>query len=95
MITNGPAHCLKGELAGAYVAIHLHNQRLFWRILIKPDLVIGEACMNGSLTITNNDLEKLVVFLMANNGHWQKHWLARIGLFATTYLAFRNFFQPS
>jgi cyclopropane-fatty-acyl-phospholipid synthase len=30
---------------------------------------------------------------MANNGHWQKHWLARIGLFAGTYLAFWKFFN--
>ena len=30
---------------------------------------------------------------MANNGHWQKHWLARMGLFAETYLAFCKFFN--
>jgi cyclopropane fatty-acyl-phospholipid synthase-like methyltransferase len=34
-----------------------------------------------------------MALLMANNGHWQKHWSARIGLFAETYLAFWNFFN--
>ena len=42
VITNGPTHCLKGELAEPDVAIHLQNLRLFWRILIKPDLAIGK-----------------------------------------------------
>ena len=88
VIANGPAHCLKGELAGPDVTIHIQNYRLIWRILIKPDLAIGEAYMDGSLTIANDDLEQLMALLMANNGHWQKHWLARIGLFARTYLTF-------
>ena len=93
VIANGPTHSLKGELAGPEVTIHLQNYRLFWRILLKPDLAIGEAYMDGSLTIANDDLEQLMALLMANNGHWQKHWLARIGLFAGTYLAFWKFFN--
>ena len=47
VITDGPAHCLKGELAEPDVTIHLQNHRLFWRILIKPDLAIGKAYMDG------------------------------------------------
>ena len=43
VITNGPTHCLKGELAVPDEAIHLQNHRLFWRILIKPDFAIGRA----------------------------------------------------
>ena len=46
VIINGPAHCLKGELAEPDVAIHLQNHRLFWHILIKPDLAIGKAYMD-------------------------------------------------
>ena len=42
VIVNGPAHCLKSELAEPDVAIHLQNHRLFWRILIKPDLAISK-----------------------------------------------------
>ncbi|MDA7561316.1 hypothetical protein N8860_06150 [Alphaproteobacteria bacterium] len=80
VIANGPTHSLKGDPAGPEVTIHLQNYRLFWRILLKPDLAIGEAYMDGSLTIANDDLEQLMALLMANNGHWQKHWLARIGL---------------
>ena len=84
VIANGPTHSLKGDSARPEVTIHLQNYSLFWRILFKPDLAIGEAYMDGSLTIANDDLEQLMALLMANNGHWQKHWLARIGLFAGT-----------
>ncbi len=57
---NGSTHCLKGELAGLNVTIQLRNYQLFWRILIKPDLTISEAYIDGSLTIANDDLEKLM-----------------------------------
>ena len=43
VIANVPIYCLKGELAGPDVVIHLQNYRLVWRILIKPNLAIGEA----------------------------------------------------
>ena len=79
VIANCPTHSQKGELAGPEVTIHLQNYRLFWRILLKPDLAIGEAYMDGSLTIADDDLEQLMALLMANDGHWQKHWLARMG----------------
>ena len=49
--------------------------------------------MDGSRTTANDDLEWLMALLMANNGHWQKHWLARVQLFAETYLAFWIFFN--
>ena len=49
--------------------------------------------MDGSLPIANDDLEQLMALLMANNGHWQKHWLARIELFARIYLTFYKFFN--
>ena len=57
VIANGPTPFLKGELAGPDVTIHLQNYRLFWRILINPDLAIGKAYMDGNLTIANDNLE--------------------------------------
>ena len=73
LIANGPAHCLKDELAVSDEGIHLQNYRMSWRILIKPDIAIDEAFMDGNLTIANNVLEKFIALLLANNGHWQKH----------------------
>ena len=50
--------------------------------------------MDSNLTIANDYLEHLMAFLIGNNGLWQKHWLARIGLFAGTYLTFWKLFNP-
>jgi cyclopropane-fatty-acyl-phospholipid synthase len=95
VIANGTTHSLKDEMAGPEMTIHLQSYRLFWRILLKPDLAIGAAYMDGSPTIANDDLEQLMALLMANDGHWPKHWLARTGLFAVTHLAFWRFFNLS
>jgi hypothetical protein len=70
VIAKGPTHCLKGELASSNVAIHLRNYRLFWPILIKPNRTTGEAYMDSSLIIANDDLEPIRALLMANNSHW-------------------------
>ena len=56
VIANGPIHCLKGELAGPDVTIHLQSYRLFWRILTKPDFAIGEAFYIPSRTMTDAPL---------------------------------------
>ena len=63
VIAYGPTHSLKGEIAGPEVTIHIQNYRLFWRILLKHNLAIGKAYMDGSLTITNEDLEQLLARL--------------------------------
>ena len=79
-VADGPAHCLKGELAGPDVTIHLKNYHLFWRILIKTNIVIGEAYMDSSLTISNDYLENLMAFLIVNNGHSPEHRNGSSGL---------------
>ena len=60
VIKNGPAHCLKGELAEPNAAIHLQNHRLFWRILIKPDLAIGKAYMDGKYSAVCRNISYLL-----------------------------------
>ena len=60
VITNGPAHCLKGELAEPNVAIYLQNHRLFWRIFIKPDLAVGRAYMDGKNSAVCRNLSDLL-----------------------------------
>jgi hypothetical protein len=60
VIKNGLAHCLKDELAEPDVAIHLQNHRLFWLILIKPDLAIGKAYMDGKNSAVHRNLSYLL-----------------------------------
>ena len=92
-IANGPCYRLNGKQDGPDVAIKLKSRRLFWRILLRPDLAIGEAYMDGSLIIEGNDLDPFMALLMANNSHWQNHWLSKLGLFAGNYLAFWQYFN--
>jgi hypothetical protein len=47
MIANSPDHCLASELAGPDATIYFQNYPLFWRVLIRPDLAIGEVYMDG------------------------------------------------
>jgi hypothetical protein len=94
VIANGTTHSLKDEMAGPEMTIHLQSYRLFWRILLKPDLAIGAAYMDGSPTIANDDLEQLMALLMANDGHWPKHWLARTGLVCRNPSCLLEIFQP-
>lgn len=92
-IANGPCYRLNGKQDGPDVAIKLKSRRLFWRILLRPDLAIGEAYMDGSLIIEGNDLDPFMALLMANNSHWQNHWLSKLGLFDGNYLAFWQYFN--
>ena len=92
-VANGRCDCLKGKLKGPDVAIHLKTCRLFWSILLQPDLATGEAYMDGSLIIEENDFDPFMVLLMANHSHWQNHWLSKLSLFANDYLAFWHYFN--
>lgn len=48
--TKGKKHCFVGTKEPE-VTIRFHDKYLIWKIFLKPDLVAGEAYMDGSLTI--------------------------------------------
>ena len=48
--TKGKKYCFKGT-NNPEVTIRFHDKSLLWKILLRPDLIAGEAYMNGSLTI--------------------------------------------
>jgi len=47
----GREHKFGGTREGPSAAIRLHDRALEWRLFSSPDLVLGEAYMNGTLTI--------------------------------------------
>jgi len=73
-------HCLQADRPGPAVHLELASRRLFWRIVLKPDLAIGEAYMDGTLRIIDGNLDKLMAILMASNSRWQQHWLGRVSM---------------
>ena len=47
--------------------------------------------MDGSLNIANDELEKLMALLIANNGHWQNIGWRGKGYLLEPVLCFENF----
>lgn len=77
-----------GRLDGPSVMVTLRSNRVFREIVMRPDLAIGEAYMNGDLIIENDDLDSLMLFLMSNHRHWLTHWAGRASLAISNRLAF-------
>lgn len=87
-VGNRPARVLQGGVPGPTASIHIVNSQTLWRVVMKPDLAIGEAYMDGTLTIANDDLESFIDLLMRNAHHWSNHWVGRISLFIGRRFAF-------
>lgn len=82
-----PVTCA-GHHDGTEVKVTLRSNRILRDIVIRPDLAIGEAYMNGDLIIENDDLDSLMLFLMSNYKYWLKHWAGRASLAISNQFAF-------
>ena len=71
-----------GDGSTSVVTMRLHARSLPRRLLINPDLALGEAYMDGTLTVDQNDLygliELLVVNLRCQPDVWHHRWLANL-----------------
>ena len=92
-IGSGAVYRMTENRPGPKVAIKIANSRTLWRVVMKPDLVIGEAYMDGLLRIKNDDLESFVELLMLNSRHWAGHWAGRLSLFLAHRLAFLSYWN--
>jgi len=62
----GRSHRTVGALPGPEVAVRLHDRRLHWRLLVNPGLSVGEAYMDGTLTLDQGDVYDLIELCMLN-----------------------------
>ncbi len=71
-----------GDASSSPVTVRYHARTLSRKLLINPDLALGEAYMDGTLTIDNDDLYGLIDLLVANLTLqpvvWNYRWLARL-----------------
>ncbi|GAB5470263.1 MAG: cyclopropane-fatty-acyl-phospholipid synthase family protein [Rhodospirillales bacterium] len=58
--------------------IKLHKKSLEWSLLLNPPLKMGEAYMEGSLTVEEGDLADLCTIFAHNYQHLESHWLVRL-----------------
>ncbi|MCL4186976.1 MAG: cyclopropane-fatty-acyl-phospholipid synthase family protein [Rhodobacteraceae bacterium] len=90
-----------GDGSGAPVTIRLRDPGLVRRILVSPDLAVGEGYMDGTLTIDDDDLAgfiALAVGNMAAGGAWlwrrpadiARLWMRRLAQFNPAGRARRN-----
>jgi cyclopropane-fatty-acyl-phospholipid synthase len=69
-----------GEAGGAPVTMRLHDRSLPRKLLTNPDLSLGEAYMDGTLTVDGDDIYGLLELLLVNvnrhHGTWHHRALA-------------------
>lgn len=67
------------------VTVRLHSRSLVCKLLINPDLALGEAYMDGTLTIDGDDLFSLIELITINLADqpnvWHYRWLKRLRRF--------------
>ncbi len=68
------------------VTVRIHDGSLFRRILLNPDLGIGEGYMDGTFTIDDDDLHGFLELAVKNSQHAWEHPLHRL-LWKYRYLA--------
>ncbi len=66
-----------GDGSGDPIAIRLTDPDLPRRILLNPDLAVGEAYMNGTLIIENDDLRGFLTLATSNLGDKTDLWWQR------------------
>jgi len=77
---HGRRHSFEGSTPGGSCTIRLHDPALHYRLLLNPKLVVGEAVMDGTLTVEDGEIYNFFALLAENLG-WgdPDHWLARLG----------------
>jgi cyclopropane-fatty-acyl-phospholipid synthase len=73
----GRFHTFDGS-PGASVTIRLHDPALHWKLLIRPRLYLGEAYMDGALTVEEGSLYDLIDLLAVNLEAMPEGLLARL-----------------
>ena len=65
---DGRRHVFRGTAEGPAVALRLHRRALARRLVMRPDLALGESFMDGTLTVEDGDTYETVALLMRNAG---------------------------
>jgi cyclopropane-fatty-acyl-phospholipid synthase len=74
---DGRFHTFDGS-PGASVTIRLHDPALHWKLLVRPRIYLGEAFMDGTLTVEEGSLYDLIDLLAVNLEAMPEGLLARL-----------------
>ncbi|MBV9522258.1 MAG: SAM-dependent methyltransferase, partial [Alphaproteobacteria bacterium] len=83
---NGQSHVFAGA-PGPAIAMRLHDPALNRKLFLNPRLHLGEAYMDGTLTVEDGTIYDLLDFFALNIEHAPRHPLRPL------YSGFGNFFR--
>ncbi len=83
-----------GDGAPPRATIRLHKRSLHWRLAVNPKLVIGEAFMDGTLTVEQGSLYDLLDLLSSNLDSVEGHFVQSIGTMVGRTLRFLQQYNP-
>ena len=63
-----------GDGTGTLSRIRLHSKDLHWKLALNPGLMIGEAYMDGTLTIEEGTLTDFLILFSKNFAVSEPHW---------------------
>lgn len=75
-----------GDGTGDEIAVHMKDPALPRRLVLNPDLALGEAYMDATLTITDDNLSGFLALAMTNLSNQPANWRDRL-------LHLRSFFR--
>ncbi|MBO6946731.1 MAG: class I SAM-dependent methyltransferase [Rhodospirillales bacterium] len=77
----GIEHTFSGT-TGPSITIRLHDKALHWKLFINPELYLGEAYMDGTLTVEDDDIYDFLQFATSNMERVPTHpvmdWVGRL-----------------
>ena len=66
-----------GDNTGSEVFVRIHDRATLRRIVLYPELALGEAYMDGKLTIEGDDLRALLAVVLQNIDDFERLWWQR------------------
>jgi len=73
---HGTTHVFSGS-PGPAITVRLHDPRLHWKLFINPTLYVGEAFMDGTLTVENATVADFLNLACENMGIVSPNWMIR------------------
>jgi len=90
---SGTVHRI-GDGSGVPVSVRVHSRATEWRMLFNPKLAVGEAYMNGSLTIENGTLYDFIDLAVRNLEAIEAHRMQIFGRIVERLLRYVRMYNP-
>jgi cyclopropane-fatty-acyl-phospholipid synthase len=68
-----------GDRTGRRCTLKLHNRRLEWKLVLNPPLYLGEAYMDGEITLEEGTLRDFLELFARNYPYLENNRLVRLG----------------